>query len=71
MLFASHYLCKQTLGDLSSLVRWRKMRRASHEEFNMRACEKYQFFQLKEAALNVLDIIADPDSWVDCLKRYV
>ena len=47
------------------------MRRASHEEFNMRACEKYQFFQLKEAALNVLDIIADPDSWVDCLKRYV
>ncbi|KAJ7671941.1 cytochrome P450 [Mycena rosella] len=48
---------------------WRKMRRASHEAFNLRASEKYQPDQCKEAALNVLDLINEPDLWVDHLKQ--
>jgi hypothetical protein len=45
------------------------MRRASHEEFNLRASEKYQPEQFKEAALNLLDMMNDPESWVDLLKQ--
>jgi hypothetical protein len=45
------------------------MRRASHEEFNIRAIEKYEHLQFKEAALNLLDVLDNPDSWVDRLKQ--
>ncbi|KAJ6573863.1 cytochrome P450 [Mycena vulgaris] len=48
---------------------WRKMRRASHEAFNLRASEKYQPDQCKEAALNVLDLLNEPELWVDHLKQ--
>lgn len=48
---------------------WRKMRRASHEEFSIRGCEKFQGQQHEEAALSVLDILETPDEWQDCLKR--
>jgi hypothetical protein len=47
------------------------MRRASHEGFNLRASEKYQPLQFKEAAMSLLDILNAPESWVDCLKLYV
>lgn len=46
------------------------MRRASHEEFNLRASEKYQPLQFKEAALNLLDILKGPETWVDRLKQF-
>ena len=45
------------------------MRRVSHEEFNFRASEKYHPEQFKEAALNLLDMVNDPESWVDYLKQ--
>ncbi|KAJ7610296.1 cytochrome P450 [Mycena polygramma] len=48
---------------------WRKMRRASHEAFNLRASEKYQPSQYKEAAMNLLDLIDDPKVWVNHLKQ--
>ncbi|KAJ7139436.1 cytochrome P450 [Mycena epipterygia] len=48
---------------------WRKMRRASHEAFNLRASEKYQPDQCKEAAMNVLDLLDNPERWVDLLKQ--
>ncbi|KAJ7170774.1 cytochrome P450 [Mycena crocata] len=48
---------------------WRKMRRASHEGFNLRASEKYQPEQYREAAMNVLDLINEPELWVDHFKQ--
>ncbi len=51
--------------------RWRKMRRAGHEGFNLRASEQYQPMQEREAGLTVLDIIAAPDAWDDRLKQCV
>ncbi|KAI0684340.1 cytochrome P450 [Earliella scabrosa] len=48
---------------------WRKMRRAGHEGFNLRASEQYQPMQAREAGLTVLDLLAQPDTWEDRLKR--
>ncbi|KAH7887277.1 cytochrome P450 [Phlebopus sp. FC_14] len=46
---------------------WRRMRRASHDSFNLRSVEKYQPALFTESALNILDITDDPNSWEDCL----
>ncbi|KAJ7834053.1 cytochrome P450, partial [Mycena olivaceomarginata] len=46
-----------------------QMRRASHEGFNLRASEKYQPSQFKEAAMNILDLINEPNLWVNHLKQ--
>ncbi|RPD67493.1 cytochrome P450 [Lentinus tigrinus ALCF2SS1-7] len=48
---------------------WRKMRRAGHEGFNLRASEQHQPMQAREAGLTVLDIIQHPDAWDDRLKQ--
>ncbi|KAI0757948.1 cytochrome P450 [Fomes fomentarius] len=42
---------------------WRRMRRASHEEFSLTACKKYQQVQTREAYALVADIIADHHEW--------
>ena len=47
------------------------MRRAGHEGFNLRASEQYQPMQAREAGLTVLDLLAQPDTWEDRLKRFV
>ena len=56
---------------LAWLGSWRKMRRAGHEGFNLRASEQYQPMQAREAGLTVLDLLAQPDTWEDRLKRFV
>ncbi|KIY43086.1 hypothetical protein FISHEDRAFT_54191 [Fistulina hepatica ATCC 64428] len=47
---------------------WRKMCHASNKGFGQRAIEQYKVWQFKGAALNVLDIMESPQSWVDHLK---
>ncbi|CAL1709871.1 unnamed protein product [Somion occarium] len=48
---------------------WRKLRRAAHEGFNVRACEDYQPLQEKESARLVNHMLEEPDNWDDHLKR--
>lgn len=48
---------------------WRKMRRAAHEGFNVRASTSYQPLQEKESALLVSHMLQDPNGWDDHLKR--
>ncbi|KAF5343067.1 hypothetical protein D9758_011141 [Tetrapyrgos nigripes] len=48
---------------------WRKLRKASHEGLNVRASEVYQPSQEKEAAVLVDNMLKDPISWDDHLKR--
>lgn len=50
---------------------WRRMRRASHEEFSFTACKKYQQVQTREAYALVADIIADRHEWREHLMLYV
>ncbi|TFK80623.1 cytochrome P450 [Polyporus arcularius HHB13444] len=48
---------------------WRKMRRAGHEGFSLRASEQYQPMHIREAGLTVLDIIQRPDAWDDRMRQ--
>ncbi|KAF4621791.1 hypothetical protein D9613_012201 [Agrocybe pediades] len=48
---------------------WRRMRRAAHDGFSGRASEKYKPLQAKEAALAVIGMIDNPDTWEKQLKR--
>jgi len=48
---------------------WRRFRRAAHADFNHRGVEKYRPGQLKEAAALISDLLADPESWVEHVKR--
>ncbi|RPD81420.1 cytochrome P450 [Lentinus tigrinus ALCF2SS1-7] len=48
---------------------WRRMRRASHEEFSFTACKKYQPVQTREAYALVSDLLADPRDWREHLMR--
>ncbi|KAJ7843607.1 cytochrome P450 [Mycena olivaceomarginata] len=50
--------------------RWRRLRRAAHEGLNIRAAEKLQPQQKREAATLAAYIIRDPDEWEEHLKRY-
>jgi hypothetical protein len=56
---------------LKTIYRWRKLRKASHEGLNVRASEAYQPLQEKEAAVLVDNMLKDPNSWDDHLKRYL
>jgi hypothetical protein len=47
------------------------MRKASHERLNPHAAEAYRLLQEKEAAVLVDNMLNDPDSWSDHLKRSV
>ncbi|KIJ64543.1 hypothetical protein HYDPIDRAFT_111879 [Hydnomerulius pinastri MD-312] len=58
------YMVFARYGDV-----WRRMRRASHEEFSLRSVEKYLPALFKESALNILDVANDPDAWADRLKN--
>ena len=51
------------------LCRWRKLRRAAHEGFNVRACEDYQPLQEKESARLVHHMLEEPKEWDNHLKR--
>ena len=46
---------------------WRRLRRASHEEFSFTACKKYQPVQSKEAYALVADLIEEPSNWRELL----
>jgi len=48
---------------------WRKMRRATGEEFSFRTSQKYHAAQERETILALQDLCNDPKSWADCLKR--
>ncbi|KAF5343047.1 hypothetical protein D9758_011152 [Tetrapyrgos nigripes] len=47
----------------------RRLRKAAHEGFNIRASEAYQPIQEKEATVLVHNLLQDPNSWDDQLKR--
>ncbi|KAJ7843627.1 cytochrome P450 [Mycena olivaceomarginata] len=47
---------------------WRRLRRAAHEGLNIRAAEKLQPQQEREAATLAAYIIRDPDEWEEHLK---
>ncbi|KAI0703469.1 cytochrome P450 [Cytidiella melzeri] len=49
---------------------WRRMRRASHEGLNVRAIKIYESIQAKAAAQAVSNILAQPGSWEDHIKRF-
>ena len=48
---------------------WRRMRRASHEEFSFTASKKYQPVQAKEALALVADLVTDASDWREHLMR--
>lgn len=56
---------------MTPLLRWRTMRRASHEGFNARASAKYRPIQAHAAAQAVLRIMTQPENWEHHLNQYV
>ncbi|KAI0072587.1 cytochrome P450 [Panus rudis PR-1116 ss-1] len=51
-------------GDL-----WRRLRRAAHEGFNVRAVQTYQPLQEKESVRLVHHLLTEPENWDTHLKR--
>ncbi|KAF9463393.1 cytochrome P450 [Collybia nuda] len=48
---------------------WRRMRRATHEGFNVRAVEKYRSLQEVEAARLAINLLHSPNNWDLHFKR--
>ncbi|KAI0821232.1 cytochrome P450 [Irpex lacteus] len=48
--------------------RWRRVRRASHSNFNATAAKKFEPFQAKSAIQGALRMLARPDEWEDHLN---
>jgi cytochrome P450 len=57
------------LIDIDRHLRWRRMRRATNDGFSVRACERYQPQQWREAARNVIDMINAPEKWVENIQQ--
>ena len=51
--------------------RWRRLRRASHNNFNFNAVKKFEPFQVKAFVRGVLRMIAKPDDWQHNIDVYV
>ena len=49
--------------------RLRRVRRAAHEGFNIRAVTKYHSVMAKEAALATLRMFKDPEAWQAHVSR--
>ncbi len=60
-----------SLTDTRSVRRWRKIRRASHSNFNGKDVKKFEPFQTKTSVEVALRMMAKPDKWERHLDTYV
>ncbi|KAF8904740.1 cytochrome P450 [Gymnopilus junonius] len=50
-------------------TKWKKMRRAAHEGFNVRATKNYEPVLSREAAFATIQMLKSPKTWADHLNR--
>ena len=53
------------------ILRWRRLRRATHTSFNSRAVRNFEPFQTETAANLALRMMAHPAEWEHNLETYV